>query len=222
MAISDNSANGVVILGGTFDPIHYGHLRLAEELRQALPVREVRLLPCFQPVHRGQPGATTQQRLDMLKLAVEDSELNIDEKEIVRSGPSYMVDTLDALRHELGASTPIILAMGTDAFQSLPCWHEWERLLSQCHITVAQRPDYHTGSLPPALESKLNTSKVEQAKQLADLPFGRIYFYPMTPLAISATQIRTLVSQQKSLRFLLPNKVESYIKQHQIYHQEKY
>ncbi len=129
-----------IFMGGTYDPVHIGHLRMALELGELL-LSDVHLLPCFEPVHRGEPGATSAQRLEMLNLATEnESALVVDPREILRKGPSYTVDSLRNIREQYGPDESIVLVLGTDAFNGLPNWHQWLEITKLAHIVVLTRP----------------------------------------------------------------------------------
>lgn len=198
------------ILGGTFDPVHYGHLRIALELCQALALAEVRFLPCRVPPHRGAPAATAQDRLNMLRLAVESQRsFAIDERELRREGPSYMVDTLASLRAEQGAR-PLCLLLGMDAFNALDSWHQWQRLIELAHLVVAFRPGVDREP-DAAVAELLARHQAHELRQLRRQPAGRILLCPVTQLEISASRIRSAVKQGKSPRYLLPEKVLEYI-----------
>ena len=198
------------LLGGTFDPVHYGHLRPAVELREGLGLTELRLIPCGVPPHRGAPGAGAEQRLAMLKLAVGDEPgLRIDERELRRPGPSYMVDTLSSLRAELG-ETPMGLIIGMDAFLGLDRWHRWRELADLGHLLVMRRP----GVAPPArgeLADLLAARRVDEAAALRGRGGGGVLLCEVTQLEISASRIRELVREGRSTRFLLPDPVRDYI-----------
>ena len=130
----------ICILGGTFDPVHFGHLRPALDVQQTLGVEKVWLLPCGLPPHRARPGLSAAQRLELLELAIDAEDgLAIDGRELQRDGPSYMVDTLESLRVEAGEQ-PVCLALGVDALAQLDSWHRWRDILSLCHLVVMQRP----------------------------------------------------------------------------------
>ncbi len=205
------------ILGGTFDPIHHGHLRLAEELAEALGLAEVRILPTGTPPHRGQPHAPAHHRLAMTRLAIAGNPcFRVDEHEIHKSVPCYMVDTLTELRGEVGGDCPIVLFLGADAFAGLESWHEWRRLFDLCHIAVADRPGYDF-ALPDALAQEYATRLSSQPDELANDPAGRIFRHAITALDISASRIRTLKGAGHSLRYLLPADVLDYIDQHYLY-----
>lgn len=205
------------IFGGTFDPIHYGHLRSALEVQQYFNLRELRLIPCAQPPHRQQPLTDAARRLDMVQLAIADSpELRCDARELQRAGASYTVDTLHALRQELGTER-IILFIGADAFVQLRCWYRWQQLFDYAHIVVLTRPE-------TILTNEFSTGQVfftprlaRHADELQHKPAGLLYFHTVTALAISATAIRRLIATQGNPRFLLPDAVIAYINAHQLY-----
>ena len=209
-----NQAIGM--LGGTFDPIHFGHLRTALELYQSLNLAEVRLIPCYQPVHRKMPIATPEQRLAMVREAIsQEPALKVDSCEIDRQGPSYTIDTLKSLRERF-PNTPLCLIMGIDALLSFPSWHQWEDILTLAHLVVAHRPQYqlpHTGIVADLLKERLRLN----ATDLHENQAGIILLHPVTPLEISATDIRKQIATGKNPRFLLPNSVYNYIKEHGTY-----
>ena len=194
------------ILGGTFDPIHHGHLRCAQELLQDLPLDEVRLVPSRFPPHRNTPHASVEQRLLMLKAALDGAPgLTVDDRELSREGPSYTVDTLHSLRAELGV-TPLCLIVGMDAFNGLDRWHRWQELIGLAHIVVAHRPGWtppQTGDVAELLQRHTAHSPLE----LRARPAGRILPWPITALDIAATAIRVQVAAGKSPRFLVPDAV---------------
>jgi nicotinate-nucleotide adenylyltransferase len=210
------------LLGGTFDPIHFGHLRLAEELAEVLDLDQVNFIPAGQPPHRGQPRAAAQHRLEMARLAVAgNARFLLDAREINRAAPSYSVDTLAALRAELPPETPLVLFMGGDAFLGLTSWHEWRRLFALAHIAVAHRPGYSQASwedaLPDPLRKLLSTRRCEQAAEISEKPAGGIFIHTITQLDISASQIRDRALRGKSLRYLLPDSVIEYINENHLY-----
>ena len=204
------------LLGGTFDPVHIGHLRSALEVADALALDELRLLPNFRPPHRDTPQVAAEQRLEMVRVAVEGiSPLVVDDRELKRDKPSYTIDTLELMRAELAADDPLFLLLGWDAFCGLPSWHRWEELLQHCHILVLQRPD--ADSEPPdALRNLLAARSVSGPLALTG-PNGNIAFVWQTPLAVSATQIRQLLASGKSVRYLVPDAVLAYIDAHGLY-----
>jgi nicotinate-nucleotide adenylyltransferase len=212
----------VGVLGGTFDPIHYGHLRLAEELGEALGIDQVRLIPAGLPPHRGQPRAEARHRLEMARLAVAGNpRIVLDGREMAKGGPSYSVDTLASLRTELPVATPLVLFMGGDAFLGLTTWHDWRRLLDLAHVAVAQRPGFAPtvweDVLPEPLRKLFVARRCDQPGELAERPAGRIFVHAITQLDISASQIRDRCLRGRSLRYLLPESVIDYINENRLY-----
>jgi nicotinate-nucleotide adenylyltransferase len=197
----------VGLLGGTFDPIHFGHLRSAVEVREQLQLDELRLIPSARPPHRDQPGASADARLRMVELAVgQQGDLQVDDRELRRERPSYTVETLETLRAELGTEVALFMVLGWDAFCGLPGWHRWEELLQLANLVVLQRPDYDL-EVPEVLKDLLAARSASQSER----SHGQIICLSQTPLAISATHIRALVAAGASPRFLLPDAVLDYI-----------
>lgn len=204
------------ILGGTFDPIHFGHLRPALELLQELGLDHVRLLPAHVPPHRDVPHATPAQRRRMVELAVRDQPgLCLDDRELQREGPSYMVDTLQSLRGEVGAR-PLCLMLGMDAFIGLPGWHRWEELIELAHLVVMRRPGWEAPDEGP-LGALIRSRQAGQAAELARSAAGGLLFCTVTQLEISATYIRQQLSQGMNPRYLLPDRVLGYLRDEHIY-----
>ncbi len=198
------------ICGGTFDPVHYGHLRPALEVMEALAPAEVAFIPNACPPHRDTPGASSQQRLRMLEAAVAgQSGFYVDRRELDREGTSWTVDTLASLREEYPGRS-LCLMLGTDAFAGLPGWHRWRDLLSLAHLVVMQRPGW---TLPENrdLERLLGRYRAGDAGELQQQPAGRIWLQNVTALDISATRIRALAAGGRDLRFLLPEGVREII-----------
>lgn len=219
----------IALFGGTFDPVHFGHLRMALELQQALGFDEMRLLPSHQPKHRQAPGVSAQDRRNMLALALKGCpELTVDERELKRAGPTYTADTLEELRAELGEAVSISFCMGLDSLLTLPSWHRWERLLELAHLVVATRPGWR---LPvegapaadkgaPAAGKQIVELLQRHAGSVEDLgrePHGRLVLREQTLLPISATHIRHLLQSGQSPRYLLPAAVLEYIEDNQLY-----
>jgi len=204
------------LMGGTFDPIHFGHLRTAIELYQQLNLAEVKFIPCYQPVHRQLPVATPEDRLAMVSHAIKDEPaFSVNECEIQRKGPSYSIDTIQLLKKNL-PSTPLCLIMGIDAFTGFHTWHRWEEILTHVHLIIAHRPHYQlptTGIIAELLAQRFKTD----ASALSDSLAGNIVVRPVTLLEISATDIRQQIHQEQSCRYLLPDSVYTYIKQHRVY-----
>lgn len=211
------------ILGGTFDPIHFGHLRLAQELAEGLALGEVRFIPAGLPPHRALPFSSPQQRLEMVRLGMAGNPLfALDEREIFKTTPSYTVETLQDLRRELGELRPLCLFMGADAFLGLTTWHRWRELFSLAHIVVAQRPGVAgiaraAATLPAELREELNRRLVNEPEALRGGPSGFILVHPITALDISATQIRRELGAGRSPRYLLPDAVLDYIQTNGLY-----
>lgn len=203
------------ILGGTFDPIHYGHLRPALEVCEALDLGELRFIPCRSPPHRGLPQASARHRLAMVERAIRGvPEFRADARELSRPGPSFTVDTLTELRAEIGSAGPLLLLMGMDAFASLHRWHRWQEIPALAHLVVAHRPGSALALDAPCLE-RVRRAAVGTA--LRDRPQGLVWFQPVTQLDISATRIRAGLRAGRSARFLLPGRVEQYIAEHRLY-----
>ena len=210
------------ILGGTFDPIHFGHLRMAEELAEALGIEQVRFIPAGSPPHRGQPRAEARHRLEMARRAVAGNpRFTLDDREIVRERPSYSVDTLTDLRAEISPGTPLVLFMGSDAFLGLTTWHQWRRLFDLAHIAVAHRPGFSPAlwedALPDPLRRELDKRLTDQAEELAGTAAGRVFLHPITQLDISASQLRDRCLRGKSLRYLLPDSLIDYLTENRLY-----
>lgn len=207
----------VGLFGGTFDPVHFGHLRSALELKQKLLLDEMRLLPSHLPGHRVEPAGAAEQRLQMVELAVVDEpELQVDDREIQRQGISYMTDTLAALRAELGEEIALCLVLGMDSFLTLPAWSKWEKIPALAHIIVVAR----LGSEPPSggiMGRFLHAREAANPAELKDAPSGRVLVQSLTPLDISATAIRAMIARGESPRYLLPDTVWDYIRQQRLY-----
>jgi len=198
------------VFGGTFDPIHYGHLRTAFEMLQALRFDEVRFMPCGNPPHRGTPHADAELRLEMVRVATEGQRgFVVDERELQREGPSYSVDTLSALRTEFPLR-PIGLIIGMDAFLGLPKWYHWREILQLAHIIVAHRPGWRAPDMGP-LGELLADRGTHRIGDLHQSKAGRIYIHDVTQLEISSSEIRELVAMGRDARFLLPDPVRDVI-----------
>lgn len=205
------------IFGGTFDPVHYGHLRSALEVKDIFGLAEVRLIPCANPPHREQPAVTANMRLQMLELAIKNQPgLKIDTRELDRydqhQAPSYMVDTLKSLRQEF-PTEPLLLFIGSDAFKHITGWHQWQQLFDYAHIVVMTRPGFETQQLDDFFTARL----AKDINELAQASAGKLCFQPITQLDISATAIRDIIARKQNPGFLLPDAVIEYIKQHKLY-----
>jgi len=202
------------LFGGTFDPVHHGHLRSALELRQALALDTVHLLPNHRPVHRGITGASSAERLAMLRLATDGVPgLQVDARELDRDGPSYTVDTLEAL----AAGAPqavLVFFLGVDAFDGFAGWHRPERILALAHLVVIDRPG---ATLSPAASAMIRRQRRRAGVRIADARAGVIERRSLTRLEISATRIRTDVAAGRDVRFLLPDVTRAYIVDNRLY-----
>jgi nicotinate-nucleotide adenylyltransferase len=204
------------ILGGTFDPIHHGHLRMALELFENLSLAEIRIMPCFQPVHRKNPSASPEHRLAMVKCAIaQESHFHADAREIQRKKPSYTIDTLIEIHKEM-PKTPLCIIVGIDAFLGFTSWHRWKEILHLAHLIVAHRPQYQLpthGIIADLLKERLQKETDFIHENLA----GGILLRPITALDISATDIRKQIAMGRNPRYLLPDAVYDYIKRHGTY-----
>ncbi len=204
------------VLGGTFDPVHYGHLRPALEVQQALGLEQVRLVPCHVPPHRPQPQATPQQRVAMLQAAIARHPVfTVDARELARPGPSYTLDTLVSMRAE-SPGTSLVLLVGMDAFRGLETWHRWRELLGLAHIAVAHRPG---AMLPSAgeLGGLLEAHRARHRTDISGAPAGRIFVHPGTQLDISSTDLREALRAGRDPRYLMPEPVRRMINATGIY-----
>ena len=209
------------VFGGTFDPIHFGHLRSALEICESLGLKEIRFVPCRIPPHRDEPLADPMQRLAMVRAALAGQpDMILDDREIKREGPSYMIDTLESLRSEL-TTEPLCLILGMDAFMGLSSWHRWQELLTLAHLVVMHRPgkSLHDVNSKQAAEvtTLLNSRQVKDIKALQTKAAGSIFLHPISQLDISASKIREMVAKGKNPRYLLPDVVLQMIKVQKIY-----
>ncbi len=203
------------VLGGTFDPVHFGHLRPALEVQESLGLDELRFVPSRVPPHRESPEVPADHRLAMVERAIAGVPGFVaDARELSRPGPSFTVDTLRELREEIGAERPLLLVMGMDAFAGLDSWHRWREIPRLAHVVATQRP-----GIEPATDSPC-MALAEVADSVAALqgaPSGRVCFQPVTQLDISGTAIRECLRSGRSPRFLLPGSVLHYIAEHRLY-----
>lgn len=201
------------ILGGSFDPIHLGHLRAAIEVLETFSLESVHFVPCQVPVHKPPTIANVQHRLNMLKIAISDElKFKLDEREINRNTPSYMVETLKDFRREFGDNKPLILILGLDAFIQIETWYEWHKIFDLAHIVVVSRTKTMECS-----ESLKKIIKERRSAALGNLSAGTICFHEVAPINVSSTQIRQIIHQHRSPRYLIPDQVWTYIKQHRLY-----
>ena len=204
------------VFGGRFDPIHYGHLRTAFELLQALNFEEIRFMPCGNPPHRDQAHADAEFRFEMVAAAIEGQHgFVIDDRELSRKGPSYSVDSLNTLRTDFPLRS-IALIIGMDAFINLPKWYQWQEILQLSHIVVAHRPGWRLPDMGP-LGELLTTKGTHRVDDLHEAKSGHIYIHDVTQLEISSSEIRELISLDRIPRFLMPDSVCEIIKRTRCY-----
>ena len=209
------------LFGGTFDPIHFGHLRLATELAEAFHLEQVIFLPAGLPYHRGRTAhATNDQRLTMVKLATaRDARFDVDDRELRREGPTYTYDTLAEIRKERGPGQPIVFLAGSDAFAKIDTWHRWTELFDLAHFAIAIRANDETwqskgpGAFPKEAWPRITLN----LRELLSAPSGKIMTFFMTPIAISSTSIRTLAGEGASIRYLTPDPVVEFVRTHNLY-----
>jgi nicotinate-nucleotide adenylyltransferase len=216
-----SSSTPIGVLGGTFDPIHFAHLRLAEEIADAVGLSRIRLIPTGNPPHRGTPRVAGIQRLEMVRLAIAGNpRLEADDREIRREGVCYTFDTLTELRSEIG-DRPLCLLTGADAFSTLTTWHRWEELFDLAHVVVAHRPGFSLQQLQSSLPGPLRKIYLQRLTAstgvLRQDSAGAIYAREITSLDIAATQIRGLLAGSGSARYLVPDAVLDYIETNRLY-----
>lgn len=209
------------IYGGTFDPIHNGHLRSAIELVDILGLSEMRMIPCGLPPHRDRPTLEKHQRFELVKIAVRDEpRFVVDDQEIQRSGSSYTVDTLTTIRNQIG-DTPLCLIIGMDAFLEFDTWHQWQEIPKLAHIVVMHRPNYDV-NMSSFCSRQLINSMVQQRQtndidSLLEQNAGKLLTQSVTQLEISSSQIRSLIAAGKSIRYLVPEQVRELIEENGYY-----
>lgn len=207
----------LAIFGGTFDPVHFGHLRAAVEAMESLQLESLSLLPAGTPPHRSGTFASAADRLAMLRLAVRDyPDLPVDAREVQRKGYSWMIDTLGEIRAEIGPDRPLALLLGQDAVNPLDSWKDWRQLFELAHIVIMRRPDsshQYSAGLQAEIEPRLVTGPMDLRQQ----PGGLVLPLEVTQLAISSTDIRQRLRLGQSCRFLLPAEVIHYIRQNGLY-----
>ena len=222
--LSATSINVCGILGGTFDPVHLGHVALADAALCALPLREVLWLPSGDPGHRASPVASTEQRLAMLRLATSgDPRFRIDAAELESNQPTYTVNSLARLRAQLGTRQPLVLLLGADSFLSLPTWLRWRELFELAHIAVADRPGHRADrpQMPEELAEEVERRSAS-GERLAASAAGGIARFDMPPLDISASAVRAALAAGQDAAHLLPGAVLAYIETHRLYRKESH
>ena len=208
------------LYGGTFDPIHFGHLRLATELGEAFQLEKVIFLPAGLPYHRGREAhATSDQRLTMVKLAIgRDARLDVDDRELRREGETYTCDTLAQIRAERGPGASLVFLTGSDAFSKVDTWQRWQELFDLAHFVVAIRAnDENWQAKGPGIFPREVWPRITLDPKELSAPSGKVMTYFMTPISISSTAIRNLVSEGQSIRYLTPDPVVEYSRSHRLY-----
>ena len=206
----------IAVFGGTFDPVHYGHLRTAFEMLQALRFQEVRFIPCGDPPHRGSTFADASLRMRMVEVAISGQDGFIaDDRELQRGGRSYSIETLEELRGEF-PDRSLGLILGMDAFLGLTSWHRWDEILDYAHIIVAHRPGWKAPDIG-ALGNLLSEHGTHRVNDLHAATQGRIHIHAVTQLEISSTEIRELVAAGRDPRFLMPDSVRDVIEESKVY-----
>jgi len=194
------------VFGGTFDPIHYGHLRTAFELLEAARLYHVRFVPAGRPPHRDAVHADAATRVALVAAAIGDEpRFVLDERELQRAGPSYTVDTLTDLRAEF-PGRPLCLVIGMDAFLGLPGWHRWREILALAHLLVAHRPGWRAPEDGP-LGELLQEHGTAEAGALHAARAGKVLVHEVTQLEISSSAIRELARAGREPRYLVPDPV---------------
>jgi nicotinate-nucleotide adenylyltransferase len=204
------------ILGGTFDPVHYGHLKPAHEIFRRLRLDELRVVPCCNPVHRDPPVAGAEQRLRMLQLALQEfPQFSVDDRELRRRGDSYTVDTLDELRSEFPQAT-LCLLMGLDALEGFKKWRRWRQILKLAHLLISARPGY--GMEPGSERGKLIAEfGLSSELGLRDRQAGGILLVATAQYDVSSTLIRQRLRERQSVTGLLPPLVEDWLGKNRVY-----
>lgn len=206
------------LFGGTFDPVHYGHLKPVEILANQIGLSRVIIMPNNVPPHRPQPEATSAQRKHMLELAIADKPLfSLDERELQRDTPSYTAHTLREWREAKGASTPLAFIIGQDSLLSFHTWHQYETILENVHLIVCRRPGYPLTMTQEAHQQWLEQHLTYDANLLHSLPSGKIYLAETPWFAISATIIRERLEHDQPCDDLLPDAVLAYIHEQGLY-----
>jgi nicotinate-nucleotide adenylyltransferase len=209
-------------MGGTFDPVHFAHLRLAEEAADHFGLERVRWIPAGNPGHRAAPRTPARHRLEMVRIAVRDNpRFVVDEAEALDGAPRFTIDTLRRLRAELGTAIPLLLIIGADQLHRLDTWRAWRELFDHAHFAVAERPGYplEPARLPAAVAAEWQRRAADR-DALREQAAGRMSAFPMTALAISASDIRQRLAARASARYLLPPEVLAYIRTHALYPEE--
>lgn len=208
----------IAYFGGTFDPIHYGHLRPVTALADEIGVTRITLMPNNVPPHREQPEATAQQRKRMVELAIAETPLfSVDDRELQRITPSYTIDTMEMIRAEMGDNIPLAFIIGQDSLLTLHAWHRGRDLLNVCHLLVCARPGYRTTLDTPEQQAWLEAHRAENAAALHTQPHGLIYLAHTPLVTVSATDIRQRRQKGEPCDDLVPPAVLHFMDAHDLY-----
>jgi len=206
----------IAFLGGTFDPVHFGHLRPALEICEALSLKQLFFMPNHIAPHKAESHCNAQQRCEMVTLALRNQlRMDIDTRELNRHKPSYTIDTLKELKNQY-PDTPLCFIMGMDSLISFDTWFQWQEILSYCHLVISHRPGWEY-QLNEQVQALVDTHQTTNKHDLHNNQVGKIYFQTTSQLAISSSEIRQLLNNDISIDYLLPEAVNDYIKQHQLY-----
>ena len=224
---NSDKANGIAVLGGTFDPVHNAHIACTIDVLNTFNLQTVKLIPCAITPHRDQPVRSAEQRCDMVQLAISQyPNLQLDDRECSRNGNSYTIDTLQSLRSELDKQQTLIFILGTDAFENIETWHQYQELLNYCHLVVVQRPGYE-----PSIPKSLADKKTESIEEIQNSPCGKIYFLEGPLMDLSASSIRenfdftnstNITESIKVISQSLAPEVKDYIHQNGLYQETNY
>ena len=211
-----NQQRAIGFLGGTFDPVHFGHLRPALEIGESLSLQKLFLMPNHIAPHKSSTQCTSLQRSKMVKLAIASQPMmDIDTRELNRDKASYTIDTLKELK-KIYPNTPICFIMGMDSLLNFNSWYKWQEILDYCHLVVSQRPQWHP-NFNSTIEDVLRQCQTTNKQDLHKTSHGKIYFQDTSQLDISSSYIRQLIHKQQSIDFLVPENVSQYIKKHKLY-----
>jgi nicotinate-nucleotide adenylyltransferase len=211
------------LMGGTFDPVHFAHLRLAEEAAEHLGLARVRWIPSGSPGHRAAPATPGRHRLEMVRLAINDNpRFELDDAEAEAETPGFTIDTLKRLRAALGADVPLVFIMGADQLHAFHTWRAWRELFTLAHFAIGERPGFAVtrDALPPKTGAEYG-ARAGSPAALGAAPAGRIVAFPMAQLGISASELRRRLASGRSVRYLLPHEVLAYIRTHTLYVKER-
>lgn len=209
----------IAILGGTFNPIHNGHLHLAKQLQAKLNFESVRFMPAAIPALKDAPSVTRTQRAEMVDIGISEyPDFTLDTRELSRSGTSYTIDTLTLLREELGKEVSICWLMGSDAFAHLNAWHRWQELLNYAHLVVVKRPNSdNLSDLNADIHMLRNQNETNSVEDIRQQPHGQILVQEIAALDISSSMIRDKLKKHEDVSKLLPREVLHYIQQNHLY-----